>query len=176
MENIMLDVETLGNTTNSAILQVAMVKFDEEGNIGASLSIRIDTEEQLRLGAEKTQSTLDWWQKTNPVLLESLMTEDLMSVDQAIAAINRFVGFNDKIWCHATFDLPILGNLYRLAGKRVPWSYKLNRDIRTLVDVACLDLSEYDWVKEKTHDALDDCCFQIKYTTDAIKKIKSWRV
>lgn len=172
MNNIMLDIETLGNTVNSAIVQISMVKFDECGNIGESININVDTNEQLGLGAETTQSTLDWWNKTNPLLLQELKTTNLCTVLDAIKIINKFISFNDKIWCHATFDLPILGNMYRLAKKTPPWRYKFNRDIRTLIDLSDLDLAQYNWDKEKTHNAYDDCLFQIKYVCDAIKKLK----
>lgn len=172
MNNVMLDIETMGTACDSVIVQVSMIRFDKDGNMGETLSVKINTEEQLALGAKKYQDTIDWWQKTNPTLFESLTTgDDILSVKEALNKISAFVFRSDKVWSHAYFDAPLLGNLYQLAGIQTPWNYKSIRDIRTITDVANLDLTKYDWAKEKTHDALDDCRFQIKYCTDAMKII-----
>ena len=173
MNKIMLDVETTGNIANTAIIQLSMVRFDEDGNAGDSLHINIDAEEQYKLGAQYTQSTLDWWQQTNPQLFESITTTNVHSVNEALDIIDAFVTPYDYIWCHATFDMPILDNLYHLAGRRRPYKYTNVRDIRTIVELSKINLSSYNWAKEKTHDSLDDCMFQIKYTTDAMKQLRN---
>ena len=173
MNNIMLDIETTGNITSSAVIQISMVRFDESGNVGDHIHINIDAEEQYKLGAQYTQNTLDWWQKTNPALFESITTQNVKSVREAIDIINSFVTKSDYIWCHATFDFPIVDNLYHLAGETTrPWDYKRVHDLRTIVSISGINLHAYNWAEEKTHDSLDDCMFQIKYTTDAIKAIK----
>ena len=175
MNNIMLDIETLGTGVDSIIIQVAMVKFDWEGNIGKSLTIHFDSYEEYQLGLTKTKETIDWWNKTNPSLFKVLLTENLVSVKQGLNKISKFVGAKDYIWCHATFDAPILANLYTKADIKIPWGFKKVKDIRTLVDLAQLDLSNYNWDAEKTHDALDDCRFQIKYCCDAFTRIRTNR-
>ena len=171
MNNIMLDIETLGTRVDSVVIQVAMVKFDRDGNLGESLSVCLNKDEQLELGLSYTQATIDWWNKTNPELLKKLLTENVSSLKEGLKQINSFINRYDYLWCHATFDAPILSNLFEAAGMRAPWGYKNVRDIRTLVDLTQLDLSNYNWIAEKTHDALDDCKFQIKYCCDAFKRI-----
>ena len=171
MNNIMLDIETLGTGVDSVVIQVAMIKFDRDGTLGESLSVRLNRDEQLKLGLSYTQSTLDWWNKTNPELLKTLLTENVSSLNEGLTKISNFVSRTDYLWCHATFDAPILSNLFEAAGMKAPWGYKNVRDIRTLVDLTQLNLSDYNWVAEKTHDALDDCRFQIKYCCDAFKRI-----
>lgn len=173
MNKIMLDIETTGNIVNTAIIQLSMVRFDEEGSVGDFIRINIDAEEQYKLGAQYTQNTLDWWQETNKELFESITTKNVLSVNTALDIIDAFVTMDDQIWCHATFDMPILDNLYHLAGRnKRPWKYTKIRDIRTIVELSGINLSTYNWEKEKTHDSLDDCRFQIKYTTDAMKMLK----
>lgn len=172
MNNIMLDIETVANTNNTAVIQVAMIRFDWTGKLGNSLVIRLNLDEQLRKGLDVNSSTLAWWANTNPQLFKSLLTENVESVSQALSKICQFITFNDYIWCHATFDIPILNNLLHKFGFKTPWAYKKCRDIRTLTELAELDLTQYNWDKEKTHDALDDCRFQIKYCCDAYNKIK----
>lgn len=173
MYNVMLDIETTGNIVNTAIIQLSMVRFDEFGNAGDYIHINIDAEEQYKLGAQFTQSTLDWWQETNKELFESITTKDVKSVKEALDIVDSFLTTTDQIWCHATFDMPILDNLYHLAGDRKrPWGYKKIRDIRTIVELSHINLGAYNWEKEKTHDSLDDCRFQIKYVSDAMKLLK----
>lgn len=168
----MLDIETVANTNNTAVIQVAMIRFDWTGKLGNSLVVRLNLDEQLRKGLDANSSTLAWWVNTNPQLFKSLLTENVESVSQALSKICQFITFNDYIWCHATFDIPILNNLLHKFGFKTPWAYKKCRDIRTLTELAELDLTQYNWEKEKTHDALDDCRFQIKYCYDAYNKIK----
>lgn len=170
---IMLDLETTGNIANTAIIQLSMVRFEEDGSVGDSIHINIDQNEQYKLGAKYTQSTLDWWQKTNKELYESITTKNVLSVNTALDIVDAFVTRDDYIWCHATFDMPILDNLYFLAGRNKPWDYKKIRDIRTIVELSGIKLYSYNWAQEKTHDSLDDCMFQIKYTTDAMRIVKA---
>ena len=168
----MLDIETVANTNNTAVIQVAMIRFDWTGKLGESLVVRLNLDEQLKNGLDANSSTLAWWADTNPKLLHSLLTEDVEAVSQALTKICQFINFNDYIWCHATFDIPILNNLLHKFGFKTPWAYMKNRDIRTLIDLSGLDLSQYPWDVEKTHDALEDCVFQIKYCTDAYKLLR----
>jgi len=173
MKDIMLDIETLGNTMNSIVIQVAMIRFDREtGNIGESLAIRLDGKQQEDLGLIHTQDTIDWWKRTNLELFKQLLTENVISVEDGLNQISMFIKPTDLIWCHANFDIPLLCSVYQAANKKTPWGYKNVRDIRTLTDLANLDLRQYNWNAEKTHDALDDCRFQIKYCVDAIKRLK----
>jgi len=173
--NIMLDIETVANTNNAAVIQVAMVRFDwHTGEIDDHLVVKLNLDEQLKKGLDVNSSTLAWWSETNPQLFKSLLTENVEPVSQALSKICQFIYFDDYIWCHATFDIPILNNLLHKFGFKTPWAYKKCRDIRTLTELAELDLTQYNWDKEKTHDALDDCKFQIKYCRDAYRKIKGF--
>lgn len=172
MNNIMLDIETTANSNTAAVIQIAMIRFDWNGNIGDSLVLRLNLDEQLKVGLDANSSTLAWWANTNPQLFNSLLTENVESVKTALSKFCKFVTFEDHIWCHASFDLPIVNNLLHKFGFKTPWSYMKHRDIRTLVDLSGINLADYNWAKEKTHDALDDCRFQIKYCCDAYNKIK----
>ena len=173
MSNIMLDIETLSNTVNSAVIQVSLVKFDWDKDCQnpEKLQLNLHVDEQIKKGLDINSDTLAWWLDTNPELLKTILKHN-GSVEFALTEIQNFITLDDCIWCHATFDVPILANLFNKFNKRLPWKYIRVRDIRTLIDLAELDLSQYDWKNEKTHDSLDDCMFQIKYCKDAMKKLK----
>lgn len=173
MSNIMLDIETVSSECTSAVIQISMVKFNwDSEKINEAMEMNLELDEQIQKGLHISSSTLSWWSKTNPELFNKILTTYPVRVAQALNAIIEFVSPDDYVWCHATFDIPILTNLFRVYNKKVPWKYARVRDIRTLVDLSGLDLGQYDWNKEKTHDSMDDCVFQIKYCKDAWNKLK----
>lgn len=173
--DIMIDIETFGQGYNAVVVQVAMSYFNREtGEIGDSTIINIDANDSLKYGFEMDKDTLDWW-ATQPKEVFDSLSVNAIPVEEALANIKKFIKFGALIWCHSTFDAPILGNMYRRvygANKSVPWGYKNVRDIRTLCDLSKINLELYDWEKEKTHNAGDDVRFQIKYVTDACNMIK----
>lgn len=173
--DIMIDIETFGQGYNAVVVQVAMAYFNREtGEVGDSTLINIDANDSIKLGFDIDKDTLDWWSTQPKEIFESLSVNTL-SVEEALHNIKKFIKFGALIWCHSTFDAPILGNMYRRvygANKSVPWGYKNVRDIRTLCELSGIDLQKYDWEKEKTHNAGDDVKFQIKYVTDACNMIK----
>lgn len=172
--DIMLDIETFSTSANGLIVQVAMAQFDRNtAQVKSSTTINIDVEDSLKHGFIMEEETLDWWATQPKEIFESLQVNPF-SCEEAYNCIKQFIPFGAVIWSHATFDVPMLANFcIKVSGdKKLPWAYKNARDIRTLVDLAGLDLDKYDWEKEKTHNALSDVLFQIKYVTDACNMLK----
>lgn len=173
--DIMIDIETFGQSYNAVVVQVALAYFNREtGEIGDSTIINIDANDSIKYGFEMDKSTLDWW-ATQPKEVFDTLSVNAVPVEEALKNIKKFIKFGAFIWCHSTFDAPILGNMYRRVygeNKSVPWGYKNVRDIRTLCALSNINLELYDWEKEKTHNAGDDVKFQIKYVTDACNMIK----
>ena len=158
------DTKGSGTTIISNFTNVGLELLDLPQNIGSY----IDNLERLKLIYIPPTMSL-----TNKELYESITTKNVLSVNTALDIVDAFVTRDDYIWCHATFDMPILDNLYFLAGRNKPWDYKKIRDIRTIVELSGIKLYSYNWAQEKTHDSLDDCMFQIKYTTDAMRIVKA---
>lgn len=62
MKNLMIDIETLGNKPNSAILQIAAVSFDPtSGEMGNEFSVNISPKSCEKLGMKIQASTVEWW-------------------------------------------------------------------------------------------------------------------
>lgn len=170
--DIMLDIETFGTTYNSAVVQVAMIYFNREtGQLGNHLVVNLDINDSIENGFELTKETIEWWEQQPKEIFESL-SENPFKLKEGLKLIKDFFQFGSIIWCHSTFDVPLLGNVYMRMGEKLPWGYKNVRDIRTLCELSNIDLSLYDWEKEKTHNALSDVKFQVKYVTDACNMIK----
>lgn len=173
-QDLMLDIETFATSANGLVVQVAMAIFDRNtAEVKKSTIINIDVEDSLKYGFLMEEETLNWWATQPKEIFESLQVNPF-SCQEAYENIKKFIPYEAYIWSHATFDVPMLANFcIKVSGdKKLPWAYKNARDIRTIVDISGLDLDKYDWEKEKTHNALSDVLFQIKYTVDALNMIK----
>lgn len=64
MKHMMLDLETMGNKSNSVILSVGAVMFDiETGEIGEYFYERIEFQSALDVGLKINADTVEWWMK-----------------------------------------------------------------------------------------------------------------
>lgn len=173
MKDIMLDIETLGHNPNSAIIQVSMAYFDRyTGKIDRTMKCNVSKKSSLYYGLTTNKSTLDWWQST-PELRQQFdeMNKRAEGLKYALKRVSDFISPSARLWSYANFDIPILESAFIATGMRLPWNYKNVRDIRTLTDLADLDLKTLDWSK-KTHDSMDDVKFQIEYCVKCFRKLK----
>jgi hypothetical protein len=162
--DIMLDIETLGTRPECVILTLGAVKFnpfDIDAEPGPGLYMRIDVDEQLALGREVQEDTLQWWMnQAEDVREEALGESDRVSLDTMYKDLNRFLVGAKNIWCQGpAFDMVILENIYRQRGWPTPWQFWQIRDSRTLFGV-----HGDPRVKGKVglHNALEDCVSQAK--------------
>lgn len=167
----MIDIETMGNTHEAAMIQLAACYFDiGTGETGDSFDMCIDLDSALDYGFVKNKSTEDWWKEQNQDVLNDILSRG-QEVKGVIEKFAVFIKNADRVWSHATFDFVIVQNyLKKFTKKQMP--YRGAMDIRTLVYLSGINLDDYQW-SNKTHNALDDCKFQINYCTDAYKIIKS---
>ena len=175
MRDLMLDIETLGTSYGSVVTQIGLLYFDRySGKTGESLKINLNISDQLKSGLKVSADSLAFWfAQPKRTFLENTVT--LLKGLQLVRDFT-FSKSDLKVWAHATFDFPILEALYKITGQGFPFQYRRLRDIRTLVD-----LSGIDYKKEikgegvgdpKTHDALEDCYYQVKYCTMCFNKLK----
>jgi hypothetical protein len=171
MKDVMIDIETLGTRSTSAIIQIGACYFDRDtGEIGQTFSVNID----YLVSTEPfttDEASMQWWSE------QSQEAKDAVSANGVIiaTAIRDLYDFLDNdevcIWSHATFDIPILLNAFQVLGLAFPIHHKKMRDIRTLMDLA----DHHGNPEEREgihHNALDDCLFQVKYCVQAFNKLK----
>jgi hypothetical protein len=172
MIDLMIDIETMGTGNNPVMIQLAGVYFNRyTGELGDEFCKSIDMEDCLANGFEKDPKTEMWWSEQNQDVLKAILDagEPTKSVMQAFS---KFGCHNDiNIWSHATFDFVIVQHYLNHFNLRY-MPFRNARDIRTLVDLSGIDLDNYDWSKGKTHNALDDCKFQIAYSVDAFNALR----
>lgn len=182
MTDIMVDIETMGNTNDSAVVQIGAAVFDRNtGEVGNTFKVNIELQSSMDAGLSVNASTIEWWMNQSKEAQESIFKEPRIPLKNAMRDFQKWIKKNEpeqrevRIWSHATFDFVILSNAFNAVGVSKPWSYKSARDLRTLVDLAQLKWDrnkkneDFDGVQ---HDALDDCMNQIKYTVECINKIK----
>lgn len=169
MRDVMIDIETLGVRPTSAIVQIGACYFDRKtGEIGERLSINIKPPEDDRFTTDK--STLDWWDSQSQAARAAVFTATAVSIEGALVELTNFLRKAEYLWCHATFDAPIVFNAFTVCGIKIPMHYRSTRDIRTLMDIA-----DHHSGRPRGgihHNAIDDCVFQVGYVVEAFNKIK----
>jgi len=170
MKDVMLDIETLGNGEYAAIVQISACYFDRvTGEIGQTFDQKIDLEDACKYG-QVDGSTLKFWLQQDPEVIRQVMS-GTRRLDEVLMEFELFARDADCIWSHATFDFVIVQEALKKNDCLKRLKYKSARDLRTLCDLAQLKESDYPPAVGKTHNALDDCYFQVKYAVTALNKL-----
>ncbi|MBS9442451.1 3'-5' exonuclease [Photorhabdus heterorhabditis] len=174
MNNLMIDLETMGNTPNSPIISIGAVFFEPStGDLGASTSINISLESSMQRGAAPDASTIMWWMQQSEQARASV-SEATKPLNEALLEFRQFINTNVnskylQVWGNgASFDCVILRNSYGLCGLTIPWVWWNDRDVRTIVEMGKAigfdpkrDMP-FDGIR---HNALDDAIHQAKYVS-----------
>lgn len=166
MTHIMLDIETLGTRPGFVVLSAAFVRFSDY----ASTSVNLNVEDQIAIGLERDPDTIAWWAQQSQEARAAAFgpAAPLLPVLEHLAAWLAWAGPDAFIWCHgASFDAPMLQEVYRRAGLPIPWSFRNVRDTRTLYDLAGVNLADYP--TGTAHNALDDAIAQTKAANEALR-------
>lgn len=160
----MIDLETLGTGPKAVVTQIGACVFDYTGNVENTLIRNIRIGDNITLNRTFTEGSLKFWLDDKN---EVTFLNNTVSVSRALNELSLFLsGYDIKtVWSHATFDMPILSSLFMDAGIKNPLSYRKMRDLRTVVDLSGLRMNPNDFQSRKTHNALDDCMYQVEYLT-----------
>jgi len=167
MKDVMIDIETLGTRTTSAIVQIGACYFNREnGDIGRVFEMNIKVPRDM---FTIDYSTIQWWLTQSPEAQQAI-TLDPQPLALVIDDLAAFLNEATYIWSHATFDVPILLNTFDKLDRNFPIHYTKMRDIRTLMDI-----TKHKSVAKRAgihHTALDDCRYQVEYCVEALNKLK----
>ena len=171
----MLDLETLGQSSNAFIVQIRITTFslDDPTYIRKSWTTNVDVW-GLQEGSEIDQSTIQWWQKQAVDVRERVMSgsQSLSNALREMMEWVEWVNTQDKIdslWANSpSFDCVILDNACRRnrIDNKLPkfWAW---RDMRTVVALANDMGAELPKLRN-THDAEQDVINQISLIEKAI--------
>jgi|GEM_PF-2530819 len=156
MPNIMLDIETLG----TVITQIGAVYFDWTGTTGETFLINIDINSCLEKGLEIRSQELQFWLRNKSKIS---WDKDTIVLTDAIEELTAFCNLNKNsaIWSHY-YDLEIIDIACHSLGRKLPFHYSRWKDIRTLLFLSGFQRESGD-ADPKTHNALDDCFYQVDY-------------
>lgn len=158
-KHLMVDMETMAVSPSAVILSLGAVHFDPfDTGYTDSLYMKINLDDQDKLGREIDPNTLDWWAKQDPAIMEEAFSLDnRVGLEDAMQQFHKFAWGCDCFWSHgATFDLVILENVLRQLKRPLPWNYWQLRDTRTLFDLGV----NPEMPQGSKHDALQDAIRQ----------------
>jgi len=178
MQQLSIDLETLGILVDSQILSIGLAMFDlKTGEIGDTLYLPIFIKDDWHVNA--TVGTIKFWTKQaieNPEALKGLFeyeeNPNAVYIETALEMIQDFCVKNkpEKVWANGTkFDLGMLEYQFHKDNREIPWWHNSDRCVRTLREFAGnIDIVIEDGV---AHNALSDAIWQAKYISAACNKL-----
>ena len=172
MKHIMIDLETMGNKSYSAIVSIGAVKFDiKTGETGETFYRNVNLQSSLDAGLQIDADTVLWWMNQNEEARKKL-TEGTVVLQQALEDFSKFSSKEYEIWGNSVrFDIGLLQNVYDKLNMPICWDFRKERCVRTLVSFAP-EIKENTKFEGIMHDALADCYHQIKYCSKIYNKFK----
>lgn len=177
MNNIMIDIETLGSGYDAFILSIGAISFDiETGETHKAYHININI---LSSDAGKLKidpGTILWWmQQSDEARSQFKNSEGSVSLTLALKGLTDFiedVGSDSFIWAKSpSFDCVILKNAFKVCDIKLPWDFRKERDVRTILDFLPCD-SEVKATNNGSHNSLSDCYHQIDQVCEVYARLK----
>lgn len=163
MSDIMLDLETMGNGPDAAIVAIGAVEFSGP-ELSEQLYVNVDLSSSVAGGGVMDASTVVWWLQQSEQARKEISSKGIFSIEAALRMFSEFAsgyGKEVRIWGNgAAFDNVILRQAYKRAGIEAPWKYSNDRCYRTVA------ASRKDIPINRTgthHNALDDAISQARH-------------
>ena len=167
---IMLDLETMGNGSNSAIIAIGAVAFDIDG-VQSKFYQQVNLQSSIDAGMEMDASTVLWWLKQSDSARSAFKdNEDALNIANALIEFSMFCE-SVKVcgmWGNgAAFDNALLSNAYRKLEMNQPWKFWNDRCYRTVKNI----YQDVEFVRAGTHhNAVDDAGSQALHLIEICKK------
>lgn len=163
MSNVMIDLETMGNVSDSAIISIGAVKFGGTG-INEEFYVNVELDSCMRSGLTVNADTIMWWMGQSDQA-RAAFKKGNVRLFQALTDLSKFIGSSEKakvkVWGNGSdFDNVILANAYRSVNLDLPWKFYNNRCYRTMKGM----FSGIAMDRSGTHhNALDDAKSQAEH-------------
>ncbi len=181
--DIMLDLETLGHTSKSLIVSIGAIAFDINSgeNYKNIFYEKIDPQTCLDVGLKMSVHTVFWWLDQSKEAQKELISGEkkplygvLLNFYNWFQLYKKNTEFNNiYIWGNgAGFDINLLIDAYEAVKLPIPWSFRNERDVRTLADLKPEIKNKI--ISETTilaHHPIEDCKLQIMYVSETWKAI-----
>lgn len=159
--HIMLDIETWGKDVKSPIIAIGATRFNSKGETHDSFYIAVDPRGQDTYGRKIDPDTILWWMDpARRDALDNWLACEKFDLATALEGFAIWYGEDKQpVWGNGPgFDNEIVKDAYKSLGLPCPWMFWLDRDFRTLKNLAPETLEPK---REGTaHDAHDDAQHQ----------------
>lgn len=167
-EHVMVDIETLGLSPGSAILSIGAVRFDEY-SLGDEFYREVSLTSCQDAGLDIEASTLEWWLTQDDAVTGILTGGDPLA--DVLAAFSEYYADTEEVWANSpSFDCELLEAAFEVVGMTEPWTFRDERDVRTLRSLPCAVDVEMDG---DAHDALDDARYQARIVSETLRSLQS---
>lgn len=172
--HIMLDIETMGNKSRSSIISVGALEFDiETGETGREFYVNVCLQSCIDIGLTVEASTIMWWLSQSEQARTDLTNREVVPIVEALWKFSGFCNVNQQVWGNsARFDCGILQDAYNAAGIPIPWDFRKERCVRTLVSFNPEIKKNYP-PSGTAHNALSDCYTQVGYCSKIWSYLKN---
>ncbi|WP_127960170.1 3'-5' exonuclease [Serratia microhaemolytica] len=184
MNHLMIDLETLGTSSNAPLAAIGAVFFEpSSGCTGGRFYTSIDFASDMQLGALPDADTIKWWLKQSGEARAALLQQQAMPISTALTALNQFIADHQqpkgqqhlRVWGNgASFDCVLLRAAYARAGISAPWHWWRDLDVRTLVEMGRVlgcDPKQQRPFSGTRHNALDDAVHQASYVSELWQRL-----
>ena len=131
MNRVMLDLETMGTASDSAIIAIGAVRFNTEGIVDRFYEI-VDLQSCIDAGLRVDGSTVVWWMQQADQAREEF-TKKGTHINSALQNFSEWIGDDAEVWGNgANFDNAILSSAYRICCHVLPWKFWNDRCYRTV--------------------------------------------
>lgn len=166
MNDIMIDLETLGTTTDSAILSIGAVRFNEE-EIDDKGFYRVITIESNQAAKRRINAdTLRWWLNQSDKAKAVFNDPAAAALFEALGDLVDYIGVNKdnvRVWGNgADFDIAMLAHAYMQEECDTPWKFYNVRCFRTVKNLSRVQNVPKP-VNQGAHNALFDAVAQAQH-------------
>jgi exodeoxyribonuclease VIII len=142
MNDVMIDLETLGTHAGCVVLSIGAVAFSKDDDeLGSEFYIEISRESCLAANLVVDDDTVTWWSNQSPeardILSRTGADGKATPLPHALGSFTQWLSQFDlgkvSVWGNgAAFDQPILEAAYLATGVEAPWKFYNARCYRTL--------------------------------------------
>lgn len=175
MNNLMIDLETMGNKPNAPIISIGAVFFDPStGELGPEFYRVVSLKSAIAGGAVPDPETIIWWMRQSEGARMAICDEDATTISATLIKLNTFILDNSdidkvQVWGNgATFDNVILRSSYDRELIPCMWKFWNDRDVRTIVELGRqigINPRRDIPFEGDMHNALADAKHQAKYVS-----------
>lgn len=168
MKDLMIDLETLGQTSSCPVISLGAVFFDIEAKkLGPTFYMALDVGEQMKYGRIPDASTLKWWLGQSNAA-KKVFKEEAKPTREVLELFIRWCKANGtgiNPWGNgSSFDISIMENIFNQYNLSPPWAFYNVMDLRTFkrFKAGGTKLQKGG----VNHNALDDAVSQAKYVLE----------